>query len=574
MADALPTSDAVPSAFTGKDRVLSVEAKPWVPPTSFAKVGSDALPIPTSTSFGVTSGLLPSIAVGGVPIASGHGMPQFPIIASSGAVVGGFPQSMLPFATDPTAAMLALQQQALMMPVQQGLSVQVGVAAPFVPTITSSMPTRTSTRIPRGRGNSGRGLRAQQEMKQKAMAMPPPYAAAVEAEQDEGVASYNPLAPMPLSRRDEDEEGAEAFHAQATLGVLGEDMGPAIIPSAKTTPKITRGGVGSNVIGSAHNTPSAPHVAAMPLVKPTPTFVPAPANSPFHSMLNAKPFVPPSSADGSTSSPASQGGNGITPPANTAPDAEADDEASPLGVKDGIAEALRVDADTFFTEQQDESQVREAAKAFQKNQENPYSITSLQGIRATMPNVEPAPWYPLRCGDEDIFLPAPFRPESGVYPMPEEGVHSSICRPEQYPNAKLSLFYYLCYHCPITCQLAKLNDRPPDLKLGGICGDINPACIAHLVETLSGIKLIALDVFGHNFGRCNLWLRDPQDAPRMMAALDRRVWMSPVPHGYAVVVDDDESREYLLWYLEGLREHGPRRVRFPRHLMTCERWIV
>lgn len=413
-----------------------------------------------------------------------------------------------------------------------------------IPSISDSTATRVPNRVPRGRGNNGRGLRAQQERRQQASSQPPPYVPTAKGlGADDEV--YNPLAPKASA-----EEDLEAFHSKAALELLEEpDYSANPFAASKVNPKTTK--------NSDHTTQS--QELAMPMYRPNSTVT---ANSPFHLVVNAKPFVPPN-----------QAAPNIPPePSPEDENTESDEELGPVAPT-RQTDALRVDADTFFTEQIDESQVKQAEISFKKKQENPYSITSLQGVRATMPSVEPTIWYQDRYGNEQVMIPAAFEPDEPK-PPPQIKHHMSVCHPKQFPSASLNLFHYLCYHCPITCQLSKIQERPPDLKLGGICGDINPACIAHLVETLSGIKLDALDVFGHNFGRCNLWLHNSADAPKMMAALDRRVWMSPVPHGYAVVVDDEDSREYLLWYLEGLREHGPKRVRFPRHLMTCEKWIV
>ena len=563
------------------DKGLSVTAKPWTPGSGGATFGAatGTAPVPTAPVPTPTPAFAAAMPMGvplPLPPAPQMPLPMYqPMMPAVGLGVGGVP-----------------------------MSVSVGMpSVGFIPTITASMPTRAPLRIPRGRGNSGRGLRAQQEMKQQAANTLPTYAAAtgadvaeesaLDAEED---AVYNPLAPV----TDRTEEERAAFHTRAALDVLGDDAvgaSPSLslaAMSTRTTPKIVKSGVIGSVIGSSNATPSIPKMTPV-IAKPNPAPVVSVggvigAPPPFHFAVTAKPFVPPPGgfappSSGSLFAPPSGGFPSAPPVTNATPDASSppsDDDEGPLDGEEVngeggdlpkcASEALRVDADTFFTEKADEAQVRQAALALQKTTENPYSITSLQGVRATMPSIERAQWYPLWVGHERVDVPAPFICNAPTPPGADP--HANIHIPPQYPRARLGLYAYQCLACPIRCQLSKINDRPPDLKLGGICGDINPACIAHLVVVLSGVQLDALDVFGHNFGRCNLWLHDPADAPRMMAALDRRVWMSPVPHGYAVVVDDEDSREYLLWYLEGLREHGPRRVRFPRHLMTCEKWIV
>jgi len=145
------------------------------------------------------------------------------------------------------------------------------------------------------------------------------------------------------------------------------------------------------------------------------------------------------------------------------------------------------------------------------------------------------------------------------------------------PTVTLHLFYYYCLECQLASALriGKDKTRPADMKLGGVCGDVPAECVAHIIYAVTGVRVQAIDLFGKNLGRCNLWLGNPSIVPTLIERIDRRLWMAPLCHRYCVVANDDRSREYLLWYLEMLRVHGPtKKVPFPRHLVTAERWTV
>ena len=202
-------------------------------------------------------------------------------------------------------------------------------------------------------------------------------------------------------------------------------------------------------------------------------------------------------------------------------------------------------------------------------------LQSLQGVKANMPTVPVTAWYPVHFLGTEVFLPAPFLPEGGGQHLSErERPHFVTSRQSTHPNVKLLLVYYQCFRCVPNVFPGRLENRPPDLKLGGICGDVPALCIAHLIKIVTNVDLLAIDMFGHTVGRCNLWVKDQNDAKTLLKMLDKSIWMSPIPYGYAVVAPDEAAKEYLLWYLEGLRNNGPKSTRFPRHLMTCERWIV
>ena len=173
-----------------------------------------------------------------------------------------------------------------------------------------------------------------------------------------------------------------------------------------------------------------------------------------------------------------------------------------------------------------------------------------------------------------LLVQEPLVPDAG-FPKTEDHVHSSLHTPAKFPHVQLHLVYYMCpqsSHLHADTIEGKLPSRSPDLKLGGICGDVSAWSIAHIIHVITQVKVIAIDMFNRSYGRCNLWLEDPEVAPALIQRIDRRMWMAPLSHGYAVVCTDDPSREFLFAYLENLRKNGPRKVFFPRHLVTADRW--
>ena len=156
--------------------------------------------------------------------------------------------------------------------------------------------------------------------------------------------------------------------------------------------------------------------------------------------------------------------------------------------------------------------------------------------------------------------------------------HSTKYSPPGLRHISVSLFYYQCRTCQLSRRRSgslvpsKNSARGPDIKLGGVCGDVPGEMIAHMVMVITGTVITHIDKFAHSMGRANLWLEQPDEAPAVMEMLDRRVWMAPLAHGYCVFAEDDQSLRWLEAYIDATRE-GPSRVPFPRHLMTAERWI-
>jgi hypothetical protein len=303
------------------------------------------------------------------------------------------------------------------------------------------------------------------------------------------------------------------------------------------------------------------------------------APKPFVPSAMAKPWTPPGVVPGSpaTSSPGMSQGTtpevAAPPPPDSArpprgvashhddSDSDDDDAFRPAGGN----ETLRVDMTSFFSKEEAIAPVHEVQTKLQ----------SLQGVKANMPSVPVTRWAPVTFLGAQVFLPAPFLPQGGKQHLPEEErPHYVVSVPSTHPNVKLALVYYKCFKCVPAVFPGRLTSRPPDLKLGGICGDVPALCIAHLIKIVTNVDVVAVDMFGHTVGRCNLWVKDQTDAKILLKLLDKSIWMSPIPYGYAVVAPNEQAKEYLLWYLEGLRNHGPRSARFPRHLTTCERWIV
>ena len=188
------------------------------------------------------------------------------------------------------------------------------------------------------------------------------------------------------------------------------------------------------------------------------------------------------------------------------------------------------------------------------------SQIGLQGPRAgdAFIRIPPPRWRMMRHEDSEYFVPEPLRPnvepdEHSIGPCGRP--HYMVYRPDGYPTVRLYLYFYNCNVCVANSGVhtGKLTSRGPDLKLGGVCGDVPSAQVAHIVSTISKLPIAAIDVFRNNYGRCNLWLEDASLATEMIRRIDRRFWMAPVCHGYAVVVNDDYSREYLLAYIESLK---------------------
>ena len=157
--------------------------------------------------------------------------------------------------------------------------------------------------------------------------------------------------------------------------------------------------------------------------------------------------------------------------------------------------------------------------------------------------------------------------DSGL-PMPA----TDTVVPYDHPKLRLHRIYY-DYTVPAGLICGKLRDRPPNLKLGGICGDVTEAVIANLIFFLSGVRVACIDMFKPQQGRCAIWLQSPDEFALLFGAMDHKVWMAPVNSNAAIFVTDPDSYAYLLQFLESLRGGAPCNVRFPRHCVLVEPWI-
>ena len=369
-----------------------------------------------------------------------------------------------------------------------------------------------------------------------------------------------PQEPMAPARQD---AGAIARKPMPTV---------TVIPHAfQRTPHVIQPQIGlaPNQYQQQHQENVASTVISKPSPQPS-SWVPSLSAKPWTPSVAAKPWTPPAAFASPPPPPPSYSSAhtspGLSTPAMSVPSLQSTPQH--MADNDDVVAAhqtLRVDMDKFFSSEAPPVVVHETQTHLQ----------SLQGVRANMPTVPITAWYPVHFLGSEVYLPAPFQPEGGGQHQPEhERPHFVTSRPSTHPNVKLLLVYYQCFRCVPNVFPGRLETRPPDLKLGGICGDVPALCIAHLIKIVTNIDLLAIDMFGHTVGRCNLWVKDQNDARTLLKMLDKSIWMSPIPYGYAVVAPDDAAKEYLLWYLEGLRNHGPKSTRFPRHLMTCERWIV
>ena len=149
--------------------------------------------------------------------------------------------------------------------------------------------------------------------------------------------------------------------------------------------------------------------------------------------------------------------------------------------------------------------------------------------------------------------------------------HVDTLVPHSNSHLRLHRIYY-DYTVPAGLMSGKLRDRPPNLKLGGICGDVTEAVIANLIFFLSGVRVACIDMFKPQQGRCAIWLQSPDEFALLFGAMDHKVWMAPVNSNAAIFVTDPDSYAYLVQFLESLR-NGISFTRFPRHTVTVEEWI-
>lgn len=324
--------------------------------------------------------------------------------------------------------------------------------------------------------------------------------------------------------------------------------------------------VASTVAASTNDatqTPPSTSVTAVPTTARAAEFIPR---------LAAKPWTPPAASNLASSWNSGVSSNSVEAVSGLSSEASNVSAAAELPTDPIVPSTLKVNFDTFFSTSNELTDTRAVS-----NTSNPFSLQSLQGVRRTENAVplQQVVWQRVFFRDSETWVPTPFIPEKDADVFLYNGVaHYSVVRPATHPKTTLHLYNYRCFTCPVNVYPGKINERAADVKLGGICGDVPALCIAHIIEMITGVKIQAVDMFGNNLGRCNLWLSDPRQVGELTAKFDRRMWMSPVYHGYAVVATNDDGREYLLWYLEGLRTYGPKSVRFPRHLVTCEKWVA
>jgi hypothetical protein len=392
------------------------------------------------------------------------------------------------------------------------------------------------------------------------------------------------------------------------------------------------GGIGA--FGSAQPAPPPPRYAGshfgmsqnVALLPPPPEYAPIPATSPqpnsgsvlpapppppvapstvtsnpstFVPNMSAKPFVPgagmastmnlPTYTDSMSLSSAPTQMYRHTSSANTTIQSNSSNSIGPrhdesgnlndsraLGDESQSMSNLKINPDAFFAASGQSNNNRTNSQGHQPI--NPFSLQSLQGVRRAEHAIpfQQVVWQNVQFGGSSTWVPP-------VFPaIPDETVrlyngsaHYGVTRPLTHPNVTLHLYDYQCTNCSLShIYPGKVHERPADVKLGGICGDVPALSIAHLIEVITGVKIVAIDMFGNNLGRCNLWLQNPHEIVELTKKFDRKMWMSPVYHQYAVVALDEDGKEFLHWYLEGLRTFGPKSVRFPRHLVTCERWIA
>ena len=147
-----------------------------------------------------------------------------------------------------------------------------------------------------------------------------------------------------------------------------------------------------------------------------------------------------------------------------------------------------------------------------------------------------------------------------------------------FSNLPITLhrFHYDKQQPPYGAVLAgKIRSRPPDLKLGGICGEAPVNVIANMVSFLAGVRVVAVDMFLPHLGRCAMWLEPSttEAKERVKLLLHSRVWMGPLEEEIGYFAQSDEEELFLTSYLDRLKESALNRAaRFPRHLMTVGDW--
>ena len=162
-----------------------------------------------------------------------------------------------------------------------------------------------------------------------------------------------------------------------------------------------------------------------------------------------------------------------------------------------------------------------------------------------------------------VAIPPP--PEDAEAPRPgapcPTALHRIVCI--RYRDAQV-------YDClaPRDCS------KEPHLKLGGVNMDLNACIIGFIIHYVTGIQPLSVDMFQANQGRCSVTLYDPEaQMEPILRMLNKRLWLGPE---FACVATSPEAAAQLQSYVDELRQHlqAPgSHVRFPRHLVTVERWI-
>ena len=138
---------------------------------------------------------------------------------------------------------------------------------------------------------------------------------------------------------------------------------------------------------------------------------------------------------------------------------------------------------------------------------------------------------------------------------------------------------------PMPGVLGRFETRvlKPHLRVGGICGEVEPVAIARAVEALCGVRVAAISTFRAIHGLAVVRLRDPaREAAVVQRALHQTAWMSqraiywvrrPEAEGAGAASAEscaaaDSRRQRLESFAHSMMPGS----RLPRRLMTCEEW--
>ena len=128
-----------------------------------------------------------------------------------------------------------------------------------------------------------------------------------------------------------------------------------------------------------------------------------------------------------------------------------------------------------------------------------------------------------------------------------------------------------------TCEAAIGKDCAPledstaiRLKLGGVCCDVSPAAIVHLIRRVTGVSVLGIDLFTRKHGCCSVWVRDTRERHLLEKRLNERLWMGPPSSGFAVIAHNATAAANFAAHLA---EIEIRHASFPRHLMTVSEYL-